>query len=142
MLVLAVAMGPCYFFSFYFTIKKMDIKTPGREDDGSAEVPSMDESASKKDAGSKKAGKVDKNAKYQIMGEKIVELVGADNIVKVDNCSTRLRLIVKDNTKATDAELKAIGTYGARRLGQEGLQIIIGTDVEAVADVVHDITHK
>ncbi|ATZ17512.1 PTS system, N-acetylglucosamine-specific IIBC component [Williamsoniiplasma luminosum] len=33
MLLLAALIAPVYFFSFYFTIKKLDIPTPGREKD-------------------------------------------------------------------------------------------------------------
>ncbi|PPE05753.1 PTS transporter subunit EIIC [Williamsoniiplasma lucivorax] len=33
MLALAATIAPLYFFSFYFTIKKLDIPTPGREKD-------------------------------------------------------------------------------------------------------------
>jgi PTS system N-acetylglucosamine-specific IIC component len=137
MLLLAVAIAPCYFFSFYFTIKKMDIKTPGRDDQGADDIPAMNEHKQ-----TKSEAKAAKKDKYAIMGQKIVDLIGVENFEKVDNCSTRLRLVVKDNQVVSDAQLKEIGAFGATRLGTQGLQIIIGTDVEAVADVVHNITHK
>ncbi|WP_339022885.1 PTS transporter subunit EIIC [Spiroplasma endosymbiont of Crioceris asparagi] len=130
MLVLAACIAPVYYFAFYFTIKKFDIKTPGREDMDVAIKPMASKSASLK------------GDKYVILAENIVDIIGEDNIVKVDNCATRLRLIVKDNSIGTDQEFKALGIFGTKRLGKEGLQLIIGTDVEHVANAMHDITNK
>ncbi|ARU90967.1 PTS system N-acetylglucosamine-specific IIC component [Spiroplasma clarkii] len=131
MFALAGLAFPTYFFSFKFVIKKMDIKTPGREDDG--EEVAVSKVAPKKGDGNK----------YQTMAEGLVKIIGMENIVKVDNCATRLRLTVKDNqTNIDDKDIKALGAYGVKRLGEQGLQIIIGTDVEHVANAVHNLTGK
>ncbi|ATZ16225.1 PTS system N-acetylglucosamine-specific IIC component [Entomoplasma freundtii] len=130
MLLLAALMFPLYYYSFYFTIKKMDIKTPGR-DDQPTNIQAMSNKTDQKSGD-----------KYSIMANEIIRLVGEENIVKVDNCATRLRLTVKDNKIGSDQEYKNLGAYGVKRLGDEALQIIIGTDVEHVANKVHEITNK
>jgi PTS system N-acetylglucosamine-specific IIC component len=51
---------------------------------------------------------------------------GADNILEVDNCITRLRLTVKDSGLADKDKLKSIGAAGVVPMGKGGLQVIIG----------------
>ncbi|AHI58450.1 hypothetical protein P344_05710 [Spiroplasma mirum ATCC 29335] len=78
--------------------------------------------------------------KYQQMAQTIVDIVGKDNFKIIENCATRLRLIVKDNkTNIDDAKLKAAGIFGIIRIGNEGLQLVIGTNVEHVANRVRDL---
>lgn len=138
MFVLAGLAFPTYFFSFKFLIKKLNIKTPGREDD---DLDGQLKTGVGKVASANKGKSA--TEKYQNLATQIVAVVGIDNIVKVDNCATRLRLTVKDNqTNIDDKALMDLGIYGIKRLGQEGLQIIVGTDVEHVADIVHEITNK
>lgn len=130
MIALAAVMFPLYYYSFYLTIKKMNIPTPGREEQPTNIQPMSEKSNNKT------------GDKYSMIAESIIQLVGEENIVKVDNCSSRLRLTVNDNSVGTDADYKACGAYGVKRLGKNGLQIVIGTDVEHVANKVHDITNK
>ena len=61
------------------------------------------------------------------MAEAVLELLGgADNIVDVTNCVTRLRVNVKDETLvADDRDFKSIGTSGIAKNGK-GMQVIIG----------------
>ncbi|WP_338983887.1 PTS transporter subunit EIIC [Spiroplasma endosymbiont of Othius punctulatus] len=141
MLALAAAMAPLYYFSFYFTIIKMDIQTPGREQDGGSSVPPTDMSTGSTDKPSddKPSKKVDK---YGTMASKIIAVVGLDNFQIIEHCSTRLRLTVKDNKIGTDSEYKQIGAYGVKRLGDQGLQLIIGTDVEHLFNEVKRQTGK
>lgn len=127
-LVLAAIAGGAYYFIFYFTIKGLNIKTPGREDDLGG-VAGTNQAAPV----AKKGSKADK---YSQMADQIIEAIGKDNLVSIDNCATRLRLILKDNAKADDAKIKAAGTYGVKRLGTEGFQIVVGPDVEHVANAM------
>ncbi len=61
-------------------------------------------------------------------------LGGADNIVDVTNCVTRLRVNVKDETLvADDPDFKSIGTSGIAKNGK-GMQVIIGLKVPKVRD--------
>ncbi|KAF5274351.1 hypothetical protein FQR65_LT17022 [Abscondita terminalis] len=105
-----------------------DLKTPGRESGND-----IDSSIKLKEINNKKADK------YDVIAENILTIVGKDNIVQVGNCSTRIRLIVKDNKVGSDELFRKAGASGMVRVGTEGLQIIIGTDVEHVADSINSI---
>ena len=67
----------------------------------------------------------------------IVEaLGGADNIVKVDNCFTRLRLVVKDNTLVKDDILTGqTGASGVVKKG-ETVQVIYGLQIGKIRKAV------
>ncbi|WP_070121786.1 N-acetylglucosamine-specific PTS transporter subunit IIBC [Bacillus marinisedimentorum] len=120
LLGLGLVYGALYFVIFYFLIKKLDLKTPGREDEVEGEFESSIEAGSEE--------------KYQAMAAKYAEgLGGMDNIAEIDNCVTRLRLKVKDMAKVNEAQLKK-DSRGVIKLNQTDLQIIVGTDVEFVAD--------
>jgi PTS system N-acetylglucosamine-specific IIC component len=138
-LPLAALAGVVWFFVFYFSIKGLKVMTPGRED-------MIEQSATAnegKDAvKGGKAAKGSKSEKYEAMAQKIVDTIGMDNFESVDNCATRLRLVVKDNTTFEDAPIKATGAFGVKRLGTQGVQIVIGPDVEHVANIVKRITNK
>ena len=56
------------------------------------------------------------------------------NITSIDNCITRLRLEVKDTTKVNEKAIKAAGAAGVIRPGKTSVQVIIGTQVQFVAD--------
>jgi PTS system N-acetylglucosamine-specific IIC component len=138
-LPLAALAGVVWFFVFFFSIKGLKVMTPGRED-------MIEQSATAnegKDAvKGGKAAKGSKSEKYEAMAQKIVDTIGMDNFESVDNCATRLRLVVKDNTTFEDAPIKATGAFGVKRLGTQGVQIVIGPDVEHVANIVKRITNK
>ncbi|AKX34323.1 PTS system, arbutin-like IIC component [Spiroplasma litorale] len=128
MFVLAGLAFPAYFFTFTILIKKMNIKTPGRDDNESIGQTNLNN----KEKTTKNDLKADK---YEVLAEGIAKLVRLDNILKIENCSTRLRLTVKDNkTDIDDNAIKKLGVYGIKRLGNQGLQLIIGTDVEHVTN--------
>ncbi|OCH39419.1 N-acetylglucosamine-specific PTS transporter subunit IIBC [Aliivibrio fischeri] len=95
-----------YYTIFRFAIKKFNFLTPGRGEDMN------------KDEQEENITEVTK-AYIEAIG-------GADNIVEVDNCITRLRLTVKDSALADSAKLKALGAAGVVPMGKGGLQVIIG----------------
>lgn len=64
----------------------------------------------------------------------IAALGGDDNIVSVDNCVTRLRLDVKQNTNIDEALLKTLGSRGVVRPSGHTLQVILGQKAQSVAD--------
>ncbi|WJQ08935.1 N-acetylglucosamine-specific PTS transporter subunit IIBC [Geobacillus stearothermophilus] len=112
-----------YFVVFYFLITKLDLKTPGREDDVEGEFT---------DSGAAQSG-----VKYEDLAAKYIEALGGkDNLAQIDNCVTRLRLKVKDMSKVNEAELKRLGAKGVLRLNQTDLQVVVGTDVEFLANAM------
>ncbi|MCU5459433.1 N-acetylglucosamine-specific PTS transporter subunit IIBC [Bacillus cereus] len=105
-----------YFVVFYFLIKKFDLKTPGREDE--EELAEGEEAPV---AGS--------------IGETyVLALGGKENLTVIDNCATRLRLQVKDAGQVNEAALKRAGAKGVMKLSNTSVQVIVGTNVESVAD--------
>ena len=55
-------------------------------------------------------------------------------MVSVDNCITRLRLEVKDYTLIDEKAIKMAGAAGIIRPSKTNVQVIIGTQVQFVAD--------
>ncbi|SFG43095.1 beta-glucoside-specific PTS transporter subunit IIABC [Oribacterium sp. WCC10] len=67
---------------------------------------------------------------YQETSKKILAAVGgAENITSATNCMTRLRLTLKDETKASDTQVKSI--KGVKSIVKQGgqYQIVIGNEV-------------
>ncbi|MBC1793761.1 PTS transporter subunit EIIC [Listeria booriae] len=139
-----------YFFLFYFIIKKFNLKTPGREDESELELAAeMDNVGVQEAAAALGSSEADfpvggeKRDKYEVMAVGyLAGLGGPENLVKVDNCTTRLRLQVKDSELLNEAQLKKSGARGVVKLNKENVQIIVGADVEFVADKMHDLTGK
>ncbi|MDO5567622.1 MAG: PTS transporter subunit EIIB, partial [Planctomycetia bacterium] len=52
----------------------------------------------------------------------------------IDNCVTRLRLEIKDQSLVNEKLLKSAGAIGVMRPGKNSLQVVIGTKVQFVAD--------
>ncbi|QVK05324.1 PTS transporter subunit EIIC [Mycoplasma mycoides] len=138
--VYALGMFATYFITFYFLIKKLNILTPGRENQLEIQKQTIQKVNQKQIIENITTNDSDIN-KYELMAQKILEIVGKDNIELVDSCSTRLRLTVKNNSKAVidDQKIKQIGAFGIVRLGKNNYQIIIGTDVEHVANKLKEI---
>ena len=56
------------------------------------------------------------------------------NIVSIDNCVTRLRLEIKDHTAVNEKVIKSAGVAGIIRPSKTSIQVIVGTQVQFVAD--------
>ena len=138
-LVVGLVFTAIWFVVFRFLIVKFDFKTPGREDDAEqVKFHSKAEyrAAKNGELASGATADVDEAADpYAIMAAGVLELLGgADNIVDVTNCVTRLRVNVKDETLvADDPDFKSIGTSGIAKNGK-GMQVIIGLKVPKVRD--------
>lgn len=77
---------------------------------------------------------------YTELAQAVVAAVGgADNIVSVTNCMTRLRFALKDFDVPNEEEVKAIdGVKGVMKQGGQ-YQIIIGTHVSNVVPFVREV---
>ena len=113
-----LAVGVLYYVVFRFVITRFDLKTPGREDDETEEA------------------KVTlSNNNYTEVAKIVLEGVGGpENVASIDNCITRLRLEVKDYTKVNEKVIKSAGVAGVIRPSKTSVQVIIGTQVQFVAD--------
>ena len=59
---------------------------------------------------------------------------GKENVVSIDNCVTRLRLEIKDQAVVNEKIIKSAGVSGIIRPGKTSLQVVVGTQVQFVAD--------
>ena len=110
-----------YYVIFRFVIVKFDLKTPGREDDSEDEF----------------SENIAITGDMAVLADEYIKaLGGSENIVTVDNCVTRLRLGVKDNTIIKDKELTRLGARGVMRPGKGNIQVVVGTNVQFVADAL------
>ena len=117
-------MGLLAFVLFYavfrFFILKWDLKTPGREDEAAA-PPGAKAKRAVSDC-ARQAGMILKG------------LGGAENVVSIDHCVTRLRLELKDASKIDEAAILAAGAPGVIRMGKNAVQVVVGTSVQFVAE--------
>ncbi|MED3562439.1 N-acetylglucosamine-specific PTS transporter subunit IIBC [Bacillus xiapuensis] len=128
LLLVGLVYAVIYFVIFYGLIKAFNIKTPGREEDDAAEVSQAADQ-----------GTVGSN-KYETMAYHFIQDIGGrENITTIDNCTTRLRLNIKDMDQVKDSSLKAHGAKGIMKLNKNNLQIVVGTEVEFVADAMKSI---
>ena len=132
---LIVPLGAAAFLSFYLVfrlmITRLDLATPGREKESEAFANSAEIPGEHKKAQHPGASK----SNFAQMAAVILRgLGGADNVLSVDSCITRLRLEIKDMQKVSDSVIRSSGAAGVIRPGKNALQIVIGTTVEFVAD--------
>ncbi len=130
MLVIGLIFTGIWFIVFKFLIQKFDVKTPGREDD--EEEVKFHTKAEYRERKNSNAPVESGKASFV---EAILEgLGGADNIVDVTNCATRLRINVKDETLCKDDQyFKSIGAHGCSANGKS-YQVIVGLKVPKVRD--------
>ena len=121
-----------YFVVFRFFIKKLDLKTPGREGDN--EEPKM---VTKDDyraaTGVGVAGGLSGLPKnFDTRSATIAKgCGGVDNVREIDCCATRLRLTLNDGSLVDEAILKSTGASGVVAKGA-GIQVIYGPNVTLV----------
>lgn len=124
LLLVGLVMAIIYFVVFYLLITKLNLPTPGREED----CDEFDQ------------GKSTEITSDLDLAKKYIEYLGGEeNITKVDNCATRLRLELVDTDKMNDKALKSIGAKGIVKLNKTSAQVIVGTTVEFVADGIKSL---
>jgi PTS system N-acetylglucosamine-specific IIC component len=104
-----------YYAVFRFAIVRFDLKTPGREPpEERAPAPVL-------------TGERPRARGF------IDALGGAANLVSVDACTTRLRLVVADQAAVNEPVLKALGARGVVRPSARDLQVVLGPIADEVA---------
>lgn len=137
-----VVVGVVYFIVYYFLftllIKKMDLKTPGRDDSDEVKLYNRSDVEAKK---GKNDWQNDKSANEEA-ADKISQMIcnglgGKKNISDVDCCATRLRCTVFKSELVNDDILKASGASGVIHKGN-GVQIIYGPKVTVIKSNLED----
>ena len=113
LLPVGLAYGVVYYLAFGWAIRRWGLRTPGRE-----EAAAVAEGAA--DAGDRPRGFV-------------AALGGGGNLVAVDACTTRLRLVVADPSRMDAAALAALGARGTLDLGRGRVQVVVGPEADQLA---------
>jgi len=139
---LILPLGAAAFVLFYLVfrimITRLNLKTPGREDEEDPAVPDKADETPLAD----NIRQPDENDppvmadRYNVTAI-LKGLGGKENIVTLDHCITRLRLEVKDTGLVNDDILKKAGARGVMRPGKNSVQVVIGTKVQIVADALN-----
>jgi PTS system N-acetylglucosamine-specific IIC component len=109
--------GAIYYGVFRWVIVRFDLKTPGREPDDAIAAP----------VASSAGGR----------GEDfLIALGGAANLVSVDACTTRLRLVTTGQGAVDEPRLKALGARGVVRPSERALQVVLGPIADQVASEI------
>lgn len=78
--------------------------------------------------------------KYMNMAVGILQgLGGVGNLISIDNCITRLRLEVKNSALVNEAIIKNAGARAVLRTGRNCVQVVIGTEVQFVAEAFGEL---
>ncbi len=117
-----------YYLLFSFLIKKLNLKTPGRDDSDEVKLYRRGDVEAKKNGASKE----------DVLSATICAgLGGKVNISDVDCCATRLRCTVKRSELVNQELLKSTGASGVIQKGN-GVQIIYGPKVSVVKSNFED----
>ena len=119
LLGIGLIVAVIYYIVFRFAITKFNLKTPGREDD---------------ELNGEMNAHLSNDNFTEVASIILKGLGGKENIANIDNCVTRLRLEIKDYTLVNEKTIKSAGVAGIIRPSKTSIQVIIGTQVQFVAD--------
>lgn len=68
----------------------------------------------------------------------VAALGGADNIVEIEGCITRLRCELTDGSRVDEAALKQAGAQGVVHSGPV-VQVIVGPEADTIASDIEDL---
>ncbi len=114
---IGVVYAVVYYSLFRWIVVRFDLRTPGRE---AVAAPAPIASSGNGAAAM------------------IAALGGAANLVAIDACTTRLRLIVRDQAAVDDAALKRLGARGVIRPSADTLQVVVGPVADTLARGLRD----
>ncbi|MFZ1906662.1 MAG: N-acetylglucosamine-specific PTS transporter subunit IIBC, partial [Steroidobacteraceae bacterium] len=110
-----IAYFGLYYFLFRFVILRFDLHTPGRGPEVGA------------------ATTVAATHTPRAAAAYVAALGGAANIVSVDACTTRLRLLVASQDAIDVPALQRLGARGVVRPAANALQVVVGTSADQLA---------
>lgn len=117
-----------YYFIFKFIIEKLNLATPGRdENEGEIKLYTKDDYNKKNISGEKSI-----DSKEDTLSPMILKGVGGEkNLIDIDACATRMRLTVHDSEAVDEKILKSTGAHGVVKKGV-GIQVIYGPQVSVI----------
>lgn len=127
LVILGIINFIVFYFVFKFVIQKFNLETPGRE---SFEL-------------SEGANDLVKEKKWPAIASIVIEgLGGKENIVKVENCISRLRVDLIDPQKVDQVRIKESGCAGIFFPSEKHIHVVFGPHVEFVKHAVDDQMKK
>lgn len=122
-LPVGAAFFALYYFTFYFVIKKMSLKTLGREDE-----KAFTEEVSEEE---KELNLATNN--YAHLAKSLLQSFGGEsNIEDAYNCVTRLRVTVQNPELVNEDRIKQTGISGLIKPSATHYQVVIGPEVTNV----------
>jgi PTS system N-acetylglucosamine-specific IIC component len=123
--LLILVFGGIYFVIYYLLFRwfivRFNVPTPGR-------------------------GEVAETTRQEIIGSDeeasalVAALGGADNLLEIDACTTRLRLRIEDQDLVDEAVLKSLGAAGVLRPTKDTLQVVIGLRADEIASNMRQVS--
>lgn len=120
-----------YYFVFSYLIRKLDMKTPGRENSDEVKL------YRRSDLENKKMEQNMETNEKSLAAKICLGLGGKENISDVDCCATRLRCTVHDGSRVKKAVLSETGASGVIQKGT-GVQVIYGPKVTVIKSQLED----
>ncbi|MDO4924178.1 MAG: PTS transporter subunit EIIC [Turicibacter sp.] len=138
-LVVGVVYFALYYVVFSFLIKKLNLKTPGREDDNEEVKLYSKKDFQERNGGAEETVSASGDDEWKQKAPLVLEaLGGAENIENLDACITRLRVEVADTSKVDKDRLKALGAAGVMEV-KGGVQAIFGGNSNTLKNHILDI---
>lgn len=113
-----------YYAVFRYFIVRFDLATPGREPASAAPLPALD------------IGGDGRASRF------VEALGGRANLEAIDACTTRLRLIVRDQAAVDEGGLKRLGARGVIRPSPRDLQVVIGPTADQLARDMREVSSE
>ncbi|MEW6242939.1 MAG: glucose PTS transporter subunit IIA [Bacillota bacterium] len=121
---IGLATVPLYYFGFRWAIRRFNIPTLGRVEDART-LPSQAEHPGQEAPGM------------------VGALGGASNVVSVDACMTRLRILVEDPSLVQASELRRVpAVHGVTFPAPGVVQVVVGPRAEIIKEEVKDMLGK
>ena len=117
-IIVGLIFSIIYYIGFRFIIRKLNLKTPGRErEDNEIDIDFSDGELAKK---------------------VIIALGGIGNIKHLDACITRIRITVKDLNLVNRSRIKSLGAVDLMIIG-DNIQAIFGPNSDILKEQMRDI---
>ena len=130
-----------YYVGFRWAIVQFDLQTPGR---GVEVGPTMEEEPAT--AGTSTTPTTESpsdGSEFSRQAQIILDgLGGPDNVDSINYCATRLRVDVNDMDQVDEARIKQAKVPGTNITSDHNIQVIVGTEVQFVADEIEKLRMK
>ena len=130
-----------YYVGFRWAIVQFDLQTPGR---GVEVGPTMEEEPVT--AGTSTTPTTESpsdGSEFSRQAQIILDgLGGPDNVDSINYCATRLRVDVNDMDQVDEARIKQAKVPGTNITSDHNIQVIVGTEVQFVADEIEKLRMK